>query len=182
MYGIVGKRSAAIVLSVIAASMAVAGCDSDAASADVRPSLRYQMDAARGRLWALTKDGVELYDAATRRKVAQIALPGWIWVGEPYSCPPVLAVGPGGEALISSNVIPTLWRIDPITLEVSKHEPVLDEDEGKDIGFTGLAYSARQGAYFAVSAMHGSRWRIDPLLQRAQNQHSEYVRSGYCES
>jgi hypothetical protein len=29
-------------------------------------------------------------------------------------------------------------------------------------------YSARDGAYFAVSELHGTLWRIDPLLRRAQ--------------
>jgi len=127
------------------------------------------MDAARGRLWALTADGVELYEVATRRKVAQIALPDWTWVHEQYSCPPDLAIGPRGEAVISSNVVPTLWRIDPVTLQASKHEPVLDEDTGRDVGFTALAYSAQQGVFLAVSGPHGSLWRIDALLGRAQS-------------
>src|SRR5579862_3276569 len=76
---------------------------------------------------------------------------------------------PGGEAVVSSNVVPTLWRIDPVTLAASEHELTLDDDSGKDIGFTGLVYSAQQGAYFAVSAFQGALWRIDPLLRRAQS-------------
>lgn len=197
MYGIVSRRSAANVLGIVAIAVAVAGCDLGAASASSRqqknapsggepranlvegilpdwvrgerPVLRYQMDAARGRLWVLTSDGVELYEVMTRQKVAQIALPGWLWVVGQYNCSPDLAIGPGGEAVISSNVVPTLWRIDPVTLAVSEHEPVLDEDTGKDVGFTGLVYSAQQGAFFAVSALHGSMWRIDPLFARAQS-------------
>jgi len=186
MNGIVSRRSAANVLGIVAIAVSVAGCDSDAASRDVprssfveslspdwypgeRPVLRYQMDAARGRIWALTPDGVELYDVATRRKVAQIARPGWLWVREQYNCSPDLAIGPSGEAVISSNVVPTLWRIDPVTLAASRHEPVLDEDKGKDVGFTGLVYSARLKAFIGVSALHGSMWRIDPSFQRALN-------------
>ena len=186
MNGIVSGRSAANVLGIVAIAVAVAGCDSDAASSSAprasvvessfpdwvrgeKPVLRYQVDAARGRLWVLTSDGVELYEVTTRQKVAQIALPGWLWVTEQYNCSPDLAIGPSGEAVISSNVVPTLWRIDPVTLAASKHEPVLDEDKGKDVGFTGLVYSAKQKAFFAVSALHGSMWRIDPSFQRAQN-------------
>ncbi len=185
MYGIVSKRSAANVLGILAIAAAVAGCGSDASSSVApqagasesipedwrpgeRPALRYHVDAARGRLWALTLRGVELYDIATRKRVAQIALPNWIWAGEPYSCPPDLALGPGGEAVISSDVVPILWRIDPVTLEVSKHDLALYEDNGRDIGFTGLAYSTQQGAYFAVSAFHGSLWRIDQRLTTAR--------------
>jgi len=113
--------------------------------------------------------GVELYDAATQRKVAQIALPDWLWAGSQYAGPPDLAIGPRGEAVISSNVVPTLWRVDPVTFAVSKHDLAIEDDTGRDIGFTALAYSAQQGAYFGVSPTQGSLWRIDPLLRRAQN-------------
>ncbi|HEY8051869.1 MAG TPA: hypothetical protein VIE42_03590 [Steroidobacteraceae bacterium] len=196
MYGIVGKHGAVSVLGVVAVAIAVAGCDGDAASAGIRqtgdvsasesgasliesilpdwypgerPALRYRLDTVRGRLWVMTLGGIELYDIATRRKVAQIALPEWIWAGEPFSCSPDLAVGPAGEAVVSSDVVPTLWRVDPDTLAVSRHELVLDEDRGRDVGFTGLVYSAQQQAFFAVSSFQGSLWRIDPLLRRAQN-------------
>lgn len=196
MNGIVSRRSAAKVFGVVAIAVAVAGCDSDAASKGIpqqkdgtsgelrvssvenilpdwypsaRPVLRVRIDAARGRLWVLTLQGVELYDITTRRKEAQIALPDWVWVGERYSCPPDLAVGPRGEAMISSNVVPMLWRVDPVTLAASKHELALDEDKGSDFGFTGLVYSTQQGAFFAVSSFEGSLWRIDPQFRRAQN-------------
>ena len=184
MNGIIGKRSAAGVLGVVAMMVAVSGCDSAAASRSVpgnsvaasvppdwygdKPVLRTQVDAARGRLWALTAEGVELYDAATRRKLAQIALPDWTWVGMQFACPPDLAIGPRGEAVISSNVVPTLWRVDPVSLAASKHDLALEEDSGKDVGITALVFSAQQGAYLAVSAAHGSLWRIDPRLARAQ--------------
>jgi len=126
------------------------------------------MDAARGRLWALTADGVDLYDVASRQRLAQVALPGWTWVGRQFACPPDLALGPLGEAVVSSNVVPTLWRVDPASLAASKHEMALDEDKGRDVGITALAFSAQQRAYLAVSAAHGTLWRIDPRLARAQ--------------
>jgi hypothetical protein len=126
------------------------------------------MDSARERLWVLTWNGVELHNVKTRQKLAHVLLPDWLWVKEPYSCPPDLALGPKGEAVISSNVVPTLWRVDPTTFAAGKYEPVLDEDVGKDVGFSALAYSAKQGVFFAVSGLHGSLWRIDPLFRRAQ--------------
>jgi hypothetical protein len=186
MYGILSRRSAANVLGVVALAVAVVGCDSDAASRSAptgsvaksipqdwyrgeRPILRSQVDEIRSRIWVLTLDGVALHEASTGEKIAQIPLPGWLWVGEKFSCAPDLAIGPGGEAVVSSNVVPTLWRINPVTLAASEHELVLDDDTGKDIGFTGLVYSAQQGAYLAISAFQGSLWRIDPLLKRAQN-------------
>src|SRR5204863_2390370 len=140
-------RSAANVLGALAIAIAVAGCfESGATSVGIgeqksvaaagepredpaeralpdwvrsdQPILRYQLDVVRDRLWVLTPEGVELYDAATRGKIAHISLPDWLWAGEPYSCAPDLALGPRGEALVSSNVVPKLWRIDPVSRSV----------------------------------------------------------------
>lgn len=133
-----------------------------------QPVLRHRIDAARDRLWVLTREGVELYNVNTREKVAHIALPRWTWAGAPYSCSPDLALGPRGEALVTSDVLPKLWRVDPVTFSVSEHEPVLDADGQRDVGFTGLTYSPDQGVFFAISSFHGSLWRIDPQLGRAQ--------------
>jgi hypothetical protein len=130
------------------------------------PQARYQVDHVRDRVWLLAGDGVQLYDAAAG-KIAP-PLPNWQWVDAPYGCLPGLALGPEGEAVITSNVLSTLWRIDPDTLAVSVHRLVLDSDPDKDVGFSGLVYSPEQGAYFAVSGMHGSLWRIDARLERAR--------------
>jgi hypothetical protein len=186
MNGIFSRRGAASVIGFAAIAVAVAGCDSDAAyrsapSANVvenirhdpyqdeTPNLRSKVDAVRGRRWVLTSDGVELYETSSGRKLAQIALPEWLWVSRDYACPPDLAIGPRGEAVITSNVVPTLWRVDPISLVASKNQLAIGEDTGKDVGITALMYSPQQGAYFAVSGAHGSLWRIDTQLQRAQS-------------
>ncbi|MGH8700184.1 MAG: hypothetical protein ACREVR_03265, partial [Burkholderiales bacterium] len=92
----------------------------------------------------------------------------WLLVDASYGCLPDLALGPQGEAVITSNILPTLWRIDPDTLAVSVHPLSLDADTDKDVGFSGLAYSPQHGAFLAASYHHGSLWRIDPLLERAQ--------------
>ena len=132
------------------------------------PILRFRRDAARDRGWILTEDGVLLFDFRTRQTIAHIPLPGWQWLSEAYSCAPDLALGPQGEVLVTSNVVPTLWRIDPVSLSVSRHEPVLDQDTDKDVGFSALAYSSKRGAFFAAGSLNGSRWRIDPSLKTAQ--------------
>jgi hypothetical protein len=155
------------------------GCDTSAALKPVPPAAgeaglprhempetRVRADAARDRIWLLDRDGVVLLDRAAPRK--RLELPGWLWAGAPYGCLPDLALGPGGEAMITSDVLPTLWRIDPQTFAVSVHPLALDSDAGKDVGFSGLVYSPADGAYFAVSHGHGSLWRINPLLRRAQ--------------
>jgi hypothetical protein len=80
----------------------------------------------------------------------------------------VLALGPKGEAVITSNVISTLWRVDPETRAVSAHPLELDADKDKDVGFSGLIYSPEHAAYFAVSDSHGTLWKIDASLTSAE--------------
>ena len=121
-------------------------------------------DISRDRLWWLTSEGVLVHRVAAASQ--RLSLPGWIWAWSPR-CPPDIALGPNGEAVVTSNVISTLWRVDAQTLAVSVHELVLDSDEGKDVGFTNLAYSAEQAAFFAYSDDQRSVWKIDPQLTRA---------------
>jgi hypothetical protein len=135
---------------------ALTGCDEPVAKVD-----------PPARAWHLSPTGVGVLDGRTGERLAEVALPDWQWAGEPFSCEPAIAVGPGGEALVTSDVVPTLWRIDPVSLAVTTHQPVLDADGDRDVGFTGLVYSRVHAAYFGVS-YDGSLWRIDPLLRRAQ--------------
>ena len=120
---------------------------------------------AAARAWVLDSTGLYVEEGKARRPVA---LPGWQWAAEPYACAPDVAIGPRGEAVVTSNVLPVLWKIDPETFAVSVHQLQLDADTDKDVGFSGLVYSARDGAYIGVSELHGTMWRIDPLLRRAQ--------------
>ena len=154
---------------VIVAAFFLASCVGAAPSEEkvAMPEARYRIDEARSRIWVLTGDGVELYDVAAQRRTA-IALPDWVRVARAYGCLPDLALGRNGEAVVTSNAVPTLWRIDPASLAVTVHPLVLDADADKDVGFSGLVYSAEQGVFFAVSYALGSLWRIDPLLRRAQ--------------
>lgn len=133
-----------------------------------RGVIRSQADAARGRVWSLTTDGVTLHDPATRQ-VVTLTLPEWHWAGSPFGHGPDLALGPKGEVIVTSDVLPKLWRVDPASLEVTVHSPVLDDATGRDVGFSRISYSARHGAYFATESAAGYRWRIDPLLRNAQH-------------
>jgi len=127
--------------------------------------LRVVHDAARSRIWTLESDGVYLQEGAFKKR---FALPGWTYVKEAYACAPALAIDARGAAIVSSNVISRLWRIDPVTSRVTIHDPALDADAGKDVGFTALAFAPDQGVFYAVSSVQRSLWRIDPLLGRAQ--------------
>jgi len=130
--------------------------------------LRTVGDEQRHQTWVLKRDGVYLHDAGTRALKARFELPGWIYARPAYACAPDIALDAQGAAVISSNAVPMLWRIDPVTHAVSVHQPVLDADSDKDFGFSGLVYAPDQAAFFATGASHGSLWRIDPRLRRAQ--------------
>jgi hypothetical protein len=170
----VAARTFLLALSIVS----IGGCDlgtapppaasaASAASQGLAPGMRYQADPRRNRVWVLTQAGVFVYDAARPERVP-VSLPGWVTVDAFYGCLPDMALGPRGEAVITSNIVPTLWRVDPDTLAVSVHPLALDADTDKDVGFSGLAYSPQHGAFLAASYHHGSLWRIDPLLERAQ--------------
>ena len=158
--------------------VAMAGCDNafsppagyhkaGASLLDPSDPGRQRDDPARGRVWILNSQGVFLYHTATG-KLVEITLPAWQWVHRAYACPPDLAIGPNGEAIVTSNVVPVLWRIDPRTLAVSVHQVALDADNDKDVGFSRLVYSAEKGAFFGANETHGSVWRIDPSLDKAR--------------
>jgi hypothetical protein len=137
------------------------------ASAGQQAGMRYQLDTSRERAWWLTRDGVVVKNVRAMERTA-VPIPGWTWAGEAWSCMPDLALGPRGEALVTSNILPIVWRIDPETLAVTEHPLVLDADTDKDVGFSGLTYSSEHDAYFAVSGAHGTLWKIDAQLSRGE--------------
>jgi hypothetical protein len=152
-----GKAKTLLILA-LAASVAQAA----------EPSLlRVREDPQRDRLWVLRTDGVRLYSLQTRQLLRHVALPGWYWAGKPYGCTPDLAVGARGEALVTSDVAPALWRIDGRTLTASVRQVLLDADEHIDAGFAALAFLPEERAYRAVSPV-GSLWSIDEGLTRAR--------------
>jgi hypothetical protein len=132
------------------------------------PALHTQMDARRNRLWVLENDAVYLFDAATRRLIRRVELPGWLNAGESSSCAPALALAPSGAAFVTSNITPTIWEIDPQLFVVRQHRLSLDADNDKDVGFTELAFSANGERLFGVSSLLGSVWTIDLAEDSAQ--------------
>jgi hypothetical protein len=149
-------------------------------SADEVALQRAVQDPQRNQTWVLQRDGVYLHDAGTRALKARIELPGWIYARPGYACAPDIALDGQGAVVVSSNAVPTLWRIDPVTHAVTVHEPVVDADGGRDFGFSGLIYAADQGVFFATAASQGLLWRIDPLLRRAQKIPLSAPISGAC--
>ena len=125
----------------------------------------------------LDSEAVYLVEGTQKKR---FELPGWVHAREPYICAPDLAVDAHGAVVVTSNVMPVLWRIEPAKAQVTKHELTLDADTDKDLGFTGLTYAPDQGVFFGVSATYGSLWRIDPLLRRAQKIQSSAPLNDAC--
>jgi hypothetical protein len=149
----------AVIIMTGASTGAVAGQDSRV--------LKSLSDDARKRVYVLVHDGVDVLEPSTRRKVAHITLPGWIWVGEKYSCPPDIALAPEGDILVTSNVVPVIWRIEHQTLATTRHELALEQDTDRDIGFTRLRWSQNLRTFVATTDL-GARWHIDHSLSNAQ--------------
>ena len=148
-------------------------------SDDLQAAVRSQLDPDRQRVWSLTEDGVSVSNVSASVSTV-VPLPGWTWADMPWSCAPDMALGPRGEAVVTSNIVPVVWRIDPDTLAVSEHPLTLDADVDKDLGFTGLTYSREHDAYFAVSGPHGTLWKIDSELTHGRKVALSVAMHGAC--
>jgi len=160
-----GKILKSIVLALSAACLTA--CERGGAPASVQAEGRSLVDGGRGQVWTLTRQGLFLSHIASVERQA-IMLPDWVVAGEPYGSEPTLALGPGGDVLVTSDVMPFVWRVDPRTRAVTVHRPALNAHQDKDFGFASIAYSPRDGAYVATSTMPNARWRIDAALTRAE--------------
>lgn len=145
----------------------ITGASTSSQAGHDAPSLKSLKDDAHKRIYVLVHDGVDVFEARAPRRVAHIELPGWVWAGEPYSCPPDMTLAPTGDILVTSNVVPVVWRIERRTLATSVHELALEQDGDKDIGFIELRWSGGIGAYIATTD-GGARWHVDRALSAAR--------------
>ena len=150
-------------IAAILCLVTLAGCESSA-QPSAAGMLAYQVDDERSRSVWLTRDGLQIHSAAARP--VSIVLPGWLYAGAPH-CPPGLAIGANGEIVVTSNVVPTLWRVDAGTQAVTVHPLALDADQDKDVGFAALIYAPEQRAFIAYSEGTRSVWKIDAGLKVA---------------
>lgn len=153
-----------IAIAALAGLISAAACGSSDSYKE-EESMLYRVDRAHGRAWRLGMAGVLVRERDGTRETL-VELPGWVVARD--GCLPSIAVGPKGEVVVTSNVISTLWRIDPETLAVSAHALRLSADRDKDVGFVDLTFASAYGAYFAVSTIDGSVWKIDGSLSRAE--------------
>jgi hypothetical protein len=148
-------------------SLSIAASASTASQAGEPPAaLKSLTDDHRKRVYVLARHGVDVLEPGTRRRLAFVPLPGWTWADEWHACPPDIALAPQGDVLVTSNVLPVIWRINYRTLATTVHEPKLDQDTNKDVGFTSLRWSAAERAFVGITDL-GTTWRIDPSLSTA---------------
>ena len=121
-------------------------------------ALRVKADTVRGRLWLLSLQQVTVYEIKTGDMIKQIALPAWSLAG--IQCAPDLILDASGDALISSNVEPRLWKIDATTFNMKEYAINMPGKENWDNGFGALAFAA-DGSLYAMSSFAGSLWRIE---------------------
>jgi hypothetical protein len=129
----------------------------------VQPAVRVQLDLARGRRWELRWDAVSVHDIASGELVRRIPLPGAAFSASRDSCLPDMLLSRSGALIVSSNVHPRLWRVSPARFEVEVYDIAVNGDEGKEFGFTSLAWGNSERTLFARSAPGGTQWRIDPV-------------------
>jgi hypothetical protein len=127
-------------------------------------ALRTRSDPARGRVWVLGAQDLRVYDAATKKLLRRISLPGWSVAR--YECRPDLALDASGSAIISNNVVPHLWRVDAQTFKVTEQAIALEGRAGWDIGFGPIAI-ARGGTVYALTSNGMSLWKVEPGSARA---------------
>jgi hypothetical protein len=157
-------RFAVMVLSVCL----LAGCDGSVRR-EGPPEVGLEVvrvDLAHNRRWVLREDALTVYDHMNGRRLRHIILPDWVLAGPKDGCAPDIVLDASGAALVSSNVLPVLWRIDPRRFQITRIALELETDTDKEVGFTGLSFSP-DGQLLAAGATFPSLWRIDLGTGRA---------------
>jgi len=143
--------------SVVVMAFLITGVIYGTAHAQV---LAAERDIARGRSYVLEGGTVRVSSDAAGI-LRRIDLPDAVFAHLPYACPPAMIVDRSGAVIISSNVLPVLWRIEPEGFTVRRYELLLDLEKDLDVGFSGLAAAHDDGIVFAHAGALGSLWRIE---------------------
>ena len=124
-------------------------------------SLATRLDLARGRRWELGWGAVAAYDTATNRPIRRVALEGASLTPARGACRPDMLLDRSGALLVSSNAQPVVWRVSPERFEVERFEIRLDDERGRDVGFSALAWAVDGRTLYARDASTGTAWHID---------------------
>ena len=137
-----------------------------AAPAAAAAVIAVKRDDARARTWILGSDALYLYQPGAAPALRRFDLENWRYVSGAFACPPSMAIGPDGGVVVSSNIEPTLWRVDALGAPAVEIPLRLLDRANEDIGFTELEVSP-PGIVWARGSADRSRWRIDLARQSA---------------
>lgn len=168
--------------AALAATILLSGCDGSVRRTGPTVELLevVRADTKGNRRWVLNQDSLSAYDNVSRRRLRRIELPDWTLAGALHACAPDMVLDSTGAAIVSSNVAPVVWRIDPQRFEVTRIALTLSADSDKDIGFTALSF-AGDGTLIAAGSTVGSMWRIDLRGAKATKVASYPPASGICD-
>lgn len=163
----------------LAGLAALGSCDGSVRREGPKPELLeiVRIDTGGNRRWVLTQDALAVYDNVNRRRLRRIELPDWPLADPMHACAPDMVLDSSGALIVSSNVVPVLWRVDPRRFQVTRIPLALEADADKDVGFTALSFAA-DGALMAQGATFASLWRIDLAGARATKVASSPAASG----
>lgn len=123
-------------------------------------SLAAERDVTRSRHYVLEGGTVSVYTNAGAI-LRRVDLPAAVFAHLPYACSPAMIVDRAGAVIISSNVLPVPWRIDPNAFTVRRYELQLDLGNELEVGVTGLAAANEEGIVLAYTGLSGSLWRVE---------------------
>lgn len=168
--------------AALAATSLLSACDGsvrrEGPSAELLEVIR--ADTQGNRRWVLNQDSLSVYDHVSRRRLRRLELPDWMLAGPLHACAPDMVLDSSGAAIVSSNVVPVVWRIDPQRFEITRIALTLNADSDKDIGFTALSFAA-DGTLIAAGTTVGSMWRIDLGSATATKLASYPPATGICD-
>ena len=136
-------------------------------------AVRIRHDDLRNRTWVVGVGGAYLLEAGAPAR--RFRLPGWVLLACAGDCQPDLMVEPGGTVLVSSNIQPDLWRVDPEASTAVRMPIAPEGDAMKDVGFTGLRHG-EHGQIDVTGTLDGAAWQIDLAAGRAVKLHLRNAR------
>lgn len=122
-------------------------------------AIRLAVDDARGRLWVLDHGAVYIYDLNNKELIKRVIF--LATKTSQASCLPDMALDRQGNAFISDNTRPFIYRIGSGSLEIAQW--LADErlSPFPDSGISAMAIGQDGKSLFAVNGFSGEFWRLD---------------------
>ena len=122
--------------------------------------IRIRRDELRDRTWILRGDALYSYEYGPGGTSRRFALPGWIHVSARNACAPDVFIEAGGSVIVSSNIVPSLWRVDPTVANAVELSMEVSPATRKDFGFASLQ-TTENGELHGRGSIDRSLWLVD---------------------